>query len=112
MLFTHVGRWPQGAVPVKYGDCSVRWRQYLLVREQDAWALFDLHHDPGETIDIVSQQAEVAASMSDAYDRWWQETLPCLENEDAYKSAPAINPFKELYWKQYQGPGPNDAPPP
>jgi arylsulfatase len=112
MLFTHVGRWGQGVAPVKFGACSVRWRQYLLVREKDAWTLFDLQNDPGETIDIVSQQADVAARLSSAYDQWWQETLPYLENESAYQTAPAINPFKELYWKQYAGPGPNNAPPP
>ena len=50
--------------------------------------------------------------LAKAYDAWWTETLPCLENETAYKTAPKINPFKELYWKQFQGPGPNNAPPP
>jgi hypothetical protein len=38
--------------------------------------------------------------------------LPCLENEDAWKTAPATNPLKELYWKQYGGAGPNNSPPP
>ena len=40
-----------------------------------------------------------------AYDKWWDEVLPCLENEDAV--GPAVNPFKELYWKQFGG-GPGE----
>ena len=39
--------------------------------------------------------------MRAAYDRWWEEILPCLVNEDAV--GPAVNPFKELYWKQFGG---------
>jgi len=39
--------------------------------------------------------------MDTEYDRWWAEILPCLENEDAI--APAVAPYKELYWKQFGG---------
>ena len=35
MLFTHMGRWPTGkAASHKYALCSVRWRQYQLVRNE------------------------------------------------------------------------------
>ncbi len=111
MIVTHVGRWNPGSPPEKYGRCSLRWRQYLLVREGAKWALYDLKSDPGETKDLAAEKPDVLEKLSKAYDAWWEETLPCLDNEDAHKSAPKMNPFKELYWKQYQGPGPNDAPP-
>ena len=34
-----------------------------------------------------------------AYDRWWEEVLPAMENENVV--GPAVNPFKELYWNQF-----------
>ncbi len=111
MLVTHVGRWPVGADPVKYGPCSVRWQRHLLWRAKDRWALFDLEADPGETTDIALQQPELVARLDRAYDAWWTAILPCLDNEKAHRTAPSINPYKKLYWDQYQGPGPNNAPP-
>jgi arylsulfatase len=108
MLFTHVGRWAVGAEPVKYGDYSVRWRQYLMVGEK---GLFDLKSDPGEKMDIGPQHAEVVARLNKAYDNWWREVRPCLENEKAYLTAPATPPFVAEYWDQFQGPGPNHARP-
>ena len=44
-----------------------------------------------------------ALIYTSAYDAWWQRVLPHLENEEAYKTAPKINPFKEEYWKQMGG---------
>lgn len=111
-LFTHVGRWKAGSPPEKFGPCSVRWRQYLLVREGDRWTLFDLKSDPGETTDIAEREEAVVNRLAAAYDGWWDEVLPCLVNENAYKTAPKVNPFKALYWRQFAGPGPNNAPPP
>jgi arylsulfatase len=111
MLFTHLGRWQLGAEPLKHGVCSVRWQNYLLVREKKGdWGLYDLKADPGETTDITTQHADVAAKLDKAYDKWWEEILPCLENEQAYKTAPQTPPFFEQYYKQYGGPGPNNVP--
>ena len=62
--------------------------------------------DPGEKIDLAGQHPEVVQEMEEVFDRWWQKILPCLENEDAL--GPKINPFKELYWKQFGG-GPDEA---
>lgn len=112
MLFTHVGRWQAGTPPVKLGACSVRWKQYLLVRDGDRWGLYDLKADPGETKDLAGGQSGIVQKLAAAYDAWWDEVLPCLVNEDAYKTAPAVNPFKALYWRQFAGPGPNNVPPP
>jgi arylsulfatase len=111
MLFTHVGRWPVGAEPVKYGACSVRWQNYLLVREKKEWGLYDLKADPGEKNDLAGQRANIVAKLDKAYGDWWASVLPCLENEEAHKTAPETAPFYEQYWKQFNGPGPNNVPP-
>ena len=101
MLFTHVGRWNAGAEPQKYGQCSVRWQRYLQVREQGKWCIYDLKADPSEKTDLASQQADLLAKLDKAYDAWWEDVLPCLENEKAYKTAAKVNPFKEQYLKQF-----------
>lgn len=110
-LITHVGRWPAGqAADWKYRNCSVRSPRYHLVNAtKDGaknWQLFDVKADPGEKFDLTGQHPEVVQEMEQVFDRWWQEILPCLENEDAL--GPKINPFKELYWKQFGG-GPDEA---
>lgn len=109
-LVTHVGRWPKGAPPVKEGQCSIRNTRYSLVHAAQKWELFDLKTDPGELKDVSAEHPEVVGELKAAYDRWWEEILPCLENENA--KGPAVNPFKERYWKQFHGPGPNNVPGP
>lgn len=128
MLFTHVGRWPTGqAAENKYSNCSVRWRNYHLVRARSqgnakqknkqpavdsGWELYDLTSDFGEKTNIASSKPDVVAKLNEAYDRWWESVQPELVNENALASAPKMMPFFERYWKQYRGPGPNNAPPP
>lgn len=119
-FFTHVGRWPPEEDPktdpnqYKYARCSVRWRNYTLVSTVPQgpanWKLYDLTADPSEQTDLMASQADVASAMVAAYNQWWDETLPLLENERA--TGPAVNPYKTLYWEQYQGPGPNQVPRP
>ncbi|MBM4017808.1 MAG: arylsulfatase [Planctomycetes bacterium] len=111
-LVTHVGRWARGkAAESKYANCSIRRGPYLMVSRggPNAWDLYDLKSDPGQAKDIAAQHPDVVKELAAIYDKWWADVLPCLENEDAV--GPAVNPFKELYWKQYGGPGPNNAPP-
>ncbi len=67
--------------------------------------LFDIQADPGETTNVIDQYPDVVAALRKAYDQWWSEILPCLENEDAV--GPDVNPFKALYWKQFGG-GPGE----
>ncbi len=103
-LFTHVGRWPKGkAAASKYAQCAVRSSRYHLVSAQKngqkRWELYDIKADPGEKHNIAAQHPEVVQTLEAAYDRWWDEVLPCLENEDAV--GPAVNPFKALYWEQF-----------
>ena len=98
-LFTHVGRWPKGkAAQSKYAQCAVRNSRFRLVNNRE---LHDVKADPGETRNALDQHPEVVAAMRAAYDRWWEEILPCLVNEDAV--GPPVNPFKDLYWKQFGG---------
>ena len=104
-LFTHVGRWERGkAAESKYQNCSVRNSRFNLVNAETtekSWELYDLKNDPGEGDNVIDQHPDVARDMEAAYDKWWEEVLPCLENENA--KGPPINPFKELYWEQFGG---------
>jgi arylsulfatase len=100
-FFTHVGRWDRGGKPVKFGKCSVRTPHHALVREGDAWQLYDMRRDPGQDHDIAADHPDVVAKLSADYDRWWEEIQPGLVNEDAYQTEPETNPYKELYWRQF-----------
>jgi len=98
-LVTHLGRWPRGqAAQSKYAQCSIRNTWFRLVNNRE---LYDLRSDPGETTNVIDQQPEITAALRAAYDRWWDDIQPLLVNENAV--GPRINPFKELYWKQFGG---------
>ena len=100
-LFTHVGRWEKGrAAQSKYAGCSVHTAQYTMVNTKPdrAWELYDLKADPGQTTDLATQRPEPMKRMEAAYDEWWKEVLPLLDNEDA--TPPAVAPYKELWEKQ------------
>jgi arylsulfatase A-like enzyme len=98
-IFVHQGRWPRGqAAQSKYQNCAVRNSRFRLVNNKE---LYDIKNDPGETTNVIAQYPEVVEEMRAAYDRWWEEILPALENEDAV--GPKVNPFKERYWKQFGG---------
>jgi len=105
-LFTHVGRWEKGkAEESKFANYAVRDARFHLVNDTE---LFDLKTDPGEMRSVFADHPEVVTKMRAAYDQWWREILPALENENAI--GPKVNPFKELYWKQFGG-GPDAAVP-
>jgi arylsulfatase len=99
-LVTHVGRWPKGGAPIKLNKCSVRNSRYSLVHTGKAWELFDLKADPGESKNIAGAHPEVVQQLTADYDKWWNEVQPYLVNEDAWKTAPTVNPFKEQYERQ------------
>ncbi len=108
--FTHVGRWPKDAPPAdyKYNQCSVRNQRYQMVNiakdqkpAEKHWQLFDLVNDPGEQHDVIGEHPEIAKELEAAYDRWWNSVQTQLVNETAV--GPKVNPFKELYWKQFGG---------
>ena len=97
-LVTHIGRWPRGeAAKSKYAGCSIRDRRYTLVNNSE---LYDLKKDPGEQHNVIAENPEAVQKLRAAYDDWWQSVLPRLENETAV--GPKENPFKELYYKQFE----------
>ena len=103
-LVTHVGRWPHGKVAdAKFTGCSTRDARFTLVNNGE---LYDLTADPGEKTNVLEQNPTVVAKLRAAYDQWWSDVQPMLVNEDA--TGPKMNPFKELYWKQFGG-GPDEA---
>jgi arylsulfatase len=99
MLVTHVGRWARGqAASAKFVQCSIRNGRFRLVENKE---LYDLSIDPGETNNVIDGHLDVVARFRTAYDDWWDSVQPLLVNEDAV--GPKVNPFKELYWKQFGG---------
>jgi arylsulfatase len=109
VLITHVGRWPRGkAAESRYARCSVRDARFHLVNaagKGERWELFDVLADPGEKTSVIEEHPEVATRLRASLDAWWEETVPLLVNEDAV--GPKVNPFKELYWRQFGG-GPTE----
>jgi len=96
-LVTHCGRWPRGKVAdAKYMQCSIRNNRFSLVNNTE---LYDLRSDPGETRNVIALHPDVVVQLRVAYDRWWSDIQLHLENENAV--GPAVNPFKERYWKQF-----------
>lgn len=96
-VFFHVGRWAKGeAEKSKYARCAVRNSRFRLVNNTE---LYDIKADPAETKNVLAEHPEVVAAMRTAYDKWWAEILPALENEKVV--GPKENPFKELYRKQF-----------
>ena len=55
---------------------------------------------------VVDAATDVVEELDAAYDQWWDSIKPQLVNENAV--GPKVNPFKELYWKQFGG-GPDEA---
>jgi len=105
VLFTHVGRWPNGkAAESKYAQVSARNSQYHLVnntRQGEKWELFDVRQDPGEKNNLAETKPEVVKHLKAEIDQWWVQVLPMLVNEQV--KGPKINPLKEMYWKQFGG---------
>jgi arylsulfatase len=101
-LFTHVTRWEQGkAAESKYAKCRVRNTRFSMVNMGKGWELYDLTNDPGESKDVKDKFPADAKKLSDAYDKFWDESFPLLENENAIP--PAVPPYIELYRKQFGG---------
>jgi len=109
ILVTHVGRWQKGrAADSKYANMSLRNSRFHLVSAgkggEKNWELFDVKADPGEQKNVIAEHPEVVKKMETFYDKWWSDTLPLMVNEEHEGKGPAVNPFKELYWKQFGKP--------
>jgi len=75
------------------------------VRGETDWRLFDLKQDPGQTNNIAAG-SPMWSNNCRRHTISGDKRPAGLVNEDAYKTAPKVNPFKEEYWKQFGG-GPN-----
>jgi len=95
-LFVHVGRWEKGADPntAKFIRCAVRSERFRLVNNRE---LYDMEADPGQEFNVIDKFPNVVQKMREAYDVWWEETLPLLVNEKAsYEgAAPFIKKYNE-----------------
>lgn len=106
-LVTHTGRWPRFTEPdlAKYTNCAIRSPRWQLVSLQGStqpkWELYDLAADPGQKTDVAAQHPAVVRQLAAAYDAWWQSARPLMVNENA--RGPDINPFSEIYFKQFGG---------
>ena len=95
-LFVHLGRWKRGKVKeAKYTQCAVRSQRFRLVNNNE---LYDVENDPGETTNVIDKYPGVVAKMRKAYDKWWDEVLPAMVNEDVPYAKD--NSFRVLYLKQ------------
>ncbi|CAN5576204.1 arylsulfatase [soil metagenome] len=108
---THVGRWQKDQVEgAKHAGASIRDSRWMLVWDGKKPAeLYDLKTDPGETTDVAAKHLDEVKKLTATYDAWWASLPPYLVNENV--TGPKVNPFKAAYWKQYNGPGPNNVPP-
>ncbi|MDH7504472.1 MAG: hypothetical protein QHJ82_17410 [Verrucomicrobiota bacterium] len=104
MLVTHLGRWEYNqATAAKHRQCAIRNSRFKLVNNSE---LCDLESDPAESRNVIERHPDVVTILRTAYDKWWQEILPCLENETVL--GPPVNSFKAAYWQQFGG-EPDDA---
>ena len=108
-VFVHKGRWEKGADPndSKYNGCGVRSQRWRLVNNSE---LFDIAADPLEDKDVAAEHPGVVAELQKAYDKWWEETLPLMVNEDAPYSE--THPQEVRYEKQLKERGIPDWVPP
>ena len=135
-LVTHLGRWPRGASPdvQKYHHAAIRNDRYTLVsvpgklpsepgklpsepgkeRGKDVggatpnWKLYDVKSDFGQKQDISKENPDVVASLSDAYEAWWDSVQPHLVNETL--TPVSENPFKVRFRQQYPSGQESDGP--
>ncbi len=85
MLFTHHLR-GKGLEAYPGAVRTDRWR---LVREGDAWQLYDMYADPGEEVDVSAHYPERVARMAAAYDDWFAEVS---KGQDGERRIPAGYP--------------------
>ena len=98
-LVHHIGRWAKGkAAAAKFAGCAIQNSHFTLVNNAE---LYDLKADPGETTNVIAAHPAIVASLRATYDQWWSDVQPLLVNENA--TGPSINPFQELYYKQFGG---------
>jgi arylsulfatase len=111
LLVTHVGRWERGkAAESALRNCRIRegrWQMVNTKNRPEAWELYDLAADPGETQDVSAEHPAVVARLTEAYAAWWASVQGDLVNENL--DGPKENPFKVAFRAQF-GPAATAAP--
>ena len=105
MLFTHVGRWERGKAGASaLANCRVRAGRWSLVNaknDPDAWELYDVAADPGESRNVAAAHPRIVAQLAAAQATWWRGVQGDLVNEDV--DGPAENPFATAFRRQAGG---------
>lgn len=81
-LFVHQGRWEKGEDPnlSKHQRCAVRTQRWRFVNNRE---LYDIAADPTEQHNVISEYPQVVAELRQAWEQWWDATVPLMVNEDA-----------------------------
>ncbi len=102
LLFTHTGRWPTGADPdeFQWRGFAVRNAQYRMVGRDE---LYDMEADPGQKANVIGEHADVAKMMTEAYEKFWEETRSLMVNEKVPMSK--VRPYHVAYKAQMEAGG-------
>ena len=80
LLFFHCGRWKSGQVEnAKYTKMAVRNQQWRFVNNEE---LYNVISDPGERINVASENPEVISKFQQPYNEWWSNSIPLMINEN------------------------------
>lgn len=58
-----------------------------------------MEKDPSQKQNVIADHPEIAKQMNQHYDKWFEDALPNMVNEDAALSG--HNTFHLMFWKQY-----------
>ena len=93
----HKGRWKGAAIDARDKEFAVRNQRFRLVgRDQ----LYDMENDPSQKQNVIGDHPEIARQMNEHYDKWFENAIPNMVNEDAELTG--HNTFHLMFWKQYE----------
>ncbi|MBU2877920.1 MULTISPECIES: arylsulfatase [Aliiglaciecola] len=102
-LFIHIGRWKAGEMEAaKYGKYAVRTQQWRFVNNKE---LYDVNADHGESQNLASMYPKVVNNLRNAYEQWWDASVPLMINEGLPKVEEADFPLVIRYNKQLKETG-------
>jgi len=93
----HKGRWKSGlATDFRNKDFAVRNQRFRMVGRDE---LYDMENDPSQKTNVIADHPEIAKQMSEHYDKWFENALPKMTNEDA--PLEGHNTFHLMFWEQH-----------
>ncbi len=109
-MYVHCGRWAEGErEEAKYSKCAVRNQRWRFVNDSE---LYDISADPGEEVNVIASNEEVAQQLRLSYNVWWEAALPLMVNESLPKVSREDQPLAKRYYKQLEEEGiPHYSPP-